>query len=61
MSLFDAKEQVRQATDIVDLIGGYMELRRQGRIFVGHCPWHEDRKAESASQSRATIVEMLGL
>ena len=44
MSLFDAKEQVRQATDIVDLVGSYMELRRQGRIFVGHCPWHEDRR-----------------
>ena len=44
MNLFDAKEQVRQATDIVDLVGSYMELRRQGRIFVGHCPWHEDRK-----------------
>ena len=25
---FDAKEQVRQATDIVDLVGGYLDLRR---------------------------------
>lgn len=43
MSLaFDAKDRVRQATDIVDLIGSYMELRRQGSIFVGLCPWHDD-------------------
>ncbi|MFO0903621.1 MAG: DNA primase [Pirellulales bacterium] len=40
----DAKEQVRQATDIVDLVGSYVELRRQGRGFVARCPWHDDRR-----------------
>lgn len=40
----DAKEQVRQATDIVDLIGKHLELRRAGRGYVGRCPWHDDRK-----------------
>lgn len=40
----DAKEQVRQATDIVDLVGGYMQLRRQGRGYVGLCPWHDDSR-----------------
>ncbi|MCA9120947.1 MAG: DNA primase [Planctomycetaceae bacterium] len=40
----DAKEQVRQAVDIVDLVGSYMPLRRQGANFVGLCPWHEDTK-----------------
>jgi DNA primase len=40
----DAKEQVRQATDIVDLIGKHLELRRAGRGYVGRCPWHDDRR-----------------
>ena len=40
----DAKERVRQAVDIVDLVGSYMPLRRQGANFVGLCPWHEDTK-----------------
>ncbi|MFO1066737.1 MAG: DNA primase [Pirellulales bacterium] len=40
----DTKERVRAATDIVDLIGSYFELRRQGRGFVGLCPWHQDRR-----------------
>jgi len=40
----DAKEQIRQATDIVELVGKYLDLRRQGRHFVGLCPWHNDRK-----------------
>jgi DNA primase len=41
---FDAKEQVRQAVDIVDLVGSYVQLRRQGRNFVGLCPWHDDSR-----------------
>ena len=40
----DAKEQVRQATDIVDLVGSYLQLRRQGRGYVALCPWHEDSR-----------------
>lgn len=40
----DAKERVRQATDIVDVVGSYLQLRRQGRGYVGLCPWHDDSK-----------------
>lgn len=40
----DAKERVRQATDIVELVGGYLQLRRQGRGYVGLCPWHDDTR-----------------
>jgi DNA primase len=41
---FDAKEQVRQAVDIVELVGSYVQLRRQGRNYVGLCPWHDDSR-----------------
>lgn len=40
----DDKERVRQATDIVDLIGSYMPLRRAGAGFQAICPWHDDTK-----------------
>ena len=43
-SSFDTKEQVRQATDIVDLIGEAVPLQRQGRIYKGLCPWHDDSR-----------------
>ena len=55
MTSFDAKEQVRQATDIVELVGRYLDLRRQGRHFVGLCPWHNDRKPSlTVNQDRQT-------
>lgn len=43
-SLLDVKERVKQATDIVDLVGNFIQLRRQGRQFVGLCPWHDDSR-----------------
>ncbi|MDA0658057.1 MAG: DNA primase [Planctomycetota bacterium] len=44
LSLQDAKERIRQSIDIVELVGRYLELRPQGRIFVALCPWHNDSR-----------------
>jgi DNA primase len=35
---------VRQAIDIVDLVGEYLPLRREGRMYKALCPWHDDSK-----------------
>lgn len=36
-------ENVRAAADIVEVVQGYTELRRQGSRFVGLCPFHDER------------------
>lgn len=41
---YDDKDRVKQATDIVDLIGNYLQLRRQGSMYAALCPWHSDNK-----------------
>jgi DNA primase len=38
----DQKELVRQAIDIVDLVGSYVPLRRAGRGYKALCPFHDD-------------------
>ena len=40
----DLKEQVRESTNIVDLLGSYLQIQRRGRIFVALCPWHDDSR-----------------
>ena len=40
----EVKDRVRLAVNIVDLIGSYGEIRRQGRGFVAACPFHDDRR-----------------
>lgn len=42
--LADVKEQIRRSVDIVELIGSYLPLRREGRYYKGLCPWHDDRR-----------------
>lgn len=39
----DAVIEVRERTDIVDLIGNYVQLKRTGRSFKGLCPFHQEK------------------
>lgn len=37
------REQIRAASDIVEVIGGYLPLRRAGANFVALCPFHREK------------------
>src|SRR4051812_45472250 len=39
----DSKTLVLQATDIVELIGQSVALKRRGKDFVGLCPFHQEK------------------
>lgn len=46
-------EQVRQANDVVDVIGSYVNLKRSGSGYVGLCPFHNEKSPSfSVSPSR---------
>jgi DNA primase len=36
-------DQIRAANDIVDVIGGYLPLKRAGANFVAVCPFHKEK------------------
>ncbi len=36
-------EKVRESTDIVDLVGDYLQLKRTGVNYVGLCPFHNEK------------------
>jgi DNA primase len=36
-------DQVRQRTDLVELVGQYIPLRRAGMNWIARCPFHEER------------------
>ncbi|MCD4699163.1 MAG: DNA primase [Phycisphaerae bacterium] len=46
MSRFSERfvSQVQQATDIVDVVGQYVALKKRGKEFVGLCPFHDDNR-----------------
>src|ERR1041384_382851 len=37
------KEQIRAASDIVEVIGSYLPLKRAGANFVTLCPFHKEK------------------
>ena len=39
----DAVAEVRERTDIVDLVQSYVQLKRTGRSLKGLCPFHQER------------------
>lgn len=44
MSIPDYKiDEVREATDVVDLISGYVTLKKKGQNFFGLCPFHTEK------------------
>lgn len=36
-------EQVREQTDIADVVGGHVGLKRSGKQFKGLCPFHDEK------------------
>src|ERR1700704_6617669 len=37
------REQIRAASDIVDVIGSYIPLKRAGANFTALCPFHKEK------------------
>ena len=37
------KNEIKEASDIVDIVGSYVDLRQRGANFIGLCPFHRER------------------
>ncbi|OQY43644.1 MAG: DNA primase [Desulfobacteraceae bacterium 4572_87] len=43
ISYQSAKEEIKQAADIVSVVGQFVQLRKAGKNFVGLCPFHGEK------------------
>ncbi|UCG62568.1 MAG: DNA primase [Candidatus Zixiibacteriota bacterium] len=53
-------EQVRQATDIVQVIGEYIRLKKRGRNFLSLCPFHTEKTASFSVSPDKQIYHCFG-
>lgn len=53
-------ERVRAAADIVDIVSGFVRLRKAGRNFVGLCPFHKEKTPSFNVNPERNIYKCFG-
>ncbi len=56
----DKKEEVRDAADIVEVVGDYVKLKRSGSNFMGLCPYHDEKTPSFTVTPRLGIYKCFG-
>jgi len=56
----DQIDQVRQKTDLVEIISEQVSLKKAGRNFKGLCPFHEEKTASFIVSSERQIFKCFG-
>ncbi|HLS07955.1 DNA primase [Lentibacillus sp.] len=56
----DVIEEVRKSNDIVDVIGEYVQLKKQGRNYFGLCPFHGEKTPSFSVTQEKQIFHCFG-
>ena len=56
----DVISRVRDSVDIVDLVSGYVSLRKTGKNWVGLCPFHSEKTPSFSVNSDKQIFHCFG-
>ncbi|MBI1803552.1 MAG: DNA primase [Ignavibacteria bacterium] len=53
-------DDIRNATDIVDLIGGFVKLKKRGKNYLGLCPFHTEKTPSFNVSSERQMYHCFG-
>lgn len=53
-------EEIRRSADIVDIISGYVQLKKRGRNYIGLCPFHQEKTPSFTVSAEKQIFHCFG-
>ena len=53
-------EEIRHSADIVDIISGYVQLKKRGKNYIGLCPFHHEKTPSFTVSSEKQIYHCFG-
>ena len=53
-------EELTRRTDIVELVGSYVQLKRKGRLYGGLCPFHSEKTGSFSVSPDKQIYHCFG-
>src|SRR5690625_4721464 len=53
-------ENIRRENDIVDIVGEYVSLKKQGRNYFGLCPFHDEKSPSFSVTKEKQIFHCFG-
>ena len=53
-------DKIKQAVDIVDIIGSYITLKKKGANYWGPCPFHSEKTASFSVSPAKQIFKCFG-
>ena len=56
----DILDEIIARTDIVDVIGRYVPLKKQGQNFIGLCPFHHEKTPSFSVSQNKQIYHCFG-
>ncbi len=56
----ELKERILRESDIVDIIGDYVDLKRRGSNFLGLCPFHNEKTPSFTVSQEKNIFKCFG-
>jgi DNA primase len=56
----ESVERVKEATDIVEVVSAYTDLRRSGARFTGLCPFHDERTPSFSVDPQEKLYHCFG-
>ena len=53
-------EEIRKAVDIVDVVNDYVQLRKQGKNYIGLCPFHGEKTPSFSVSTEKQLYHCFG-